>query len=75
MLVVLGSLNFRILFIRYHNIKFSHKIFHFLYLLAETWVLKTDFGIAIVICFRSLKYDLSSNASPKSIFPTHGTAE
>jgi hypothetical protein len=55
--------------------KFSRKIFHFLYLLAATWVLKTGFGIAIVIFLRSLKYDLSSNASPKSIFPTHGTAE
>ena len=74
-LVVMDSLNFRISSIYYLNIKFSLKIFHFLYLLAATWVLKTGFGIAIVFFFRSLKYDWGSNASPKSIFPTHGTAE
>jgi len=57
----MDSLNFRISSIYYLNIKFSLKIFHFLYLLAATWVLKTGFGIAIVFFFRSLKYDWGSN--------------
>ena len=47
----MDSLNFGLLSIYYLNIKFSLKIFHFLYLLAATWVLKTGFGIAIVIFF------------------------
>ena len=45
----MDSLNFGILSIYDLTIKLSLKLFHFLYLLAATWVLKTGFGIAIVI--------------------------
>ena len=70
MLAVLESLHFRILSIYYLNIKFSLKIFHFLYLLAATWVLKMDFVIAIVIFFFLFsKIWLEFECVPKIHFP------